>query len=122
MRALLIICFSCFGVCVAAAETVVIHLTDALVREDGQGSDLYLTGHIDETGAMGLLLGTGPDYNRGMHRGRLLAGQVGDGSYTLEVDVLGDPWVIGGRLNLQVDGATYTGSFEAFSRPGQPLL
>lgn len=91
--------------------------------------DLYLGGAVED-GRLGMLLGTAPDFNRGMHRGRVLEGALTEGSLLIEVAVSGDPWIPGGRgeyrVRLQPAGedrfeGTFEGVFQRITRRGEPI-
>ncbi len=108
----------------AATQRVEISLSGALQQPNGgDPKPLYLSTTLED-GKLGWLLGDAPDYNRSLHRGRVLGGSLESGRLEVEVEVPGDPWIPGGRahftLSLKPDGenrwkGTYDGAFGAFT-------
>jgi hypothetical protein len=99
---------------------------DKPVAEDAKPLQLDLS---RENGRWSNVIGMAPNFNRGHHRGRVLASKVAaDGmNLAIEMRIASDPWVKGGRAEYRIelkkaDGGykgTFRGEFEAAKVGGQ---
>ncbi len=129
----LLTCLSLTTVINGATQRVTILLENALTQggETAEaGRDLYLQTTLDD-GEFDWLLGSAPDFNKGMHRGRVTSGSLAKGELNIEVAVQGDPWISGGRaqykLSIQRDEngqyqGQYAGTFQQIPERGAALV